>query len=109
MTASWTLGSKIRQKTFVAEHFGELIPGSLHALADVSPGFERAVEVVQYGKKLLNQPLGSHGENTEAFPLLTLARVLELSLQTLQGLEVLVPIPARGLELHGEHRRLIPL
>src|SRR5215216_1668628 len=57
--------------------------------------------------------LGSNGRPSEApgstasFPLLALARVLDLGLEPAQGVEVVVPLPARGLRLYREHRRLI--
>jgi hypothetical protein len=35
-------------------------------------------------------------------------RVLELGLQALQGIEVLVPLPACSLQLLRKHGRLIP-
>jgi hypothetical protein len=45
------------QKTFLAEYVGELVPGSLNTLADVSPGLECAVQVIEDREKLLHQPL----------------------------------------------------
>src|SRR5215217_7349434 len=91
------------QETFLRQHLRQLLAGSLHALADVAARFEGAVQVIKDGKQLMHQPLRGHGEYAGALPLLALARVLELRLQTTQGVQVLVPLEARGLQLFRQH------
>src|SRR5215212_2480154 len=90
------------QETLLAERVGELLAGCAHALADVALGLEGAVQVIEDGEQLHYEPLGGRLEEAGPFALLALARVLELGLQAAQSVEVLVPLPARLLELHGQ-------
>src|SRR3712207_7603481 len=55
---------------------------------------------IQDREELRNEPLGGGLEYTNPLPFLALARVLELGLQATQGVQVLVPLPARRSEEH---------
>jgi hypothetical protein len=58
-----------------------LVAGYPHALADIAPGLEGAVEVIEDREEFQHEPLGGHLEYAILLALLALARVLELGLQ----------------------------